>query len=142
MDNNNYQNNNYDYQNGQNFYNPQNDIQNFNQPNGYYEQPPAEPSGKAKAFGIVSLVCGILSIVGCFFTMELGIPGIIFGVLAKRASKEQGTVNKKANVGFILSIIGLVVGVIALIAYIVFLAVAVAKNPGTFHSIGSARNYY
>lgn len=140
MENNNYQNNN-DYQNGQNYnqpngnYEPQNNYQNLN-------QPITEPHGKAKAFGIVSLVCGIVSLVGCFVTFEFGIPGIVFGVLAKKASRQQGVENKMANIGFILSIIGLIVGAIALIAFIVFLVVIIFKTAGNASSYSGRYHYY
>ncbi len=131
------------YDNGQNY-----SAQSYQAPQyEYYEarvqfSRPEQPTGKAKAFGIVSLVCGIVSLVGCFTTFEFAIPGIIFGVLAKKAAKEQGVENKKANIGFILSIIGLILGIVGLITYIViyvlFIGAAVANSVSNSYEFSSA----
>lgn len=73
-------------------------------------------------FGFTAFILGILSIV-LFFTvfpsLILGILGIIFAVLQLRKGK-----NKLAIAGLVLSIIGLIVGIILVIQIVKIIALA------------------
>jgi len=73
----------------------------------------AEDPGKT--LGIVSLILGILSLVSGGFPAA-SVVGIILGNMAKKKSAEAGFANGSANIGVILSIIGLVVFVIVVVA--------------------------
>lgn len=89
------------------------------------QQPTVDP-GKgmgtaALVLGIVSLSVGILcsclfACLGGFIPLVCGILGIVFGVKASNTSKAAGFENKSAKVGLILSIIGIVMIVIFIIA--------------------------
>ena len=81
------------------------------------------PKNNSKAFSVTALVCGILSIVGafipvvCYFTLVLGIVGIIFGVKGRKTAPAGQT--GMATAGFVCAIIGTafsVVGVICVLA--------------------------
>jgi hypothetical protein len=60
--------------------------------------------------GLASLILGILAIV-CGGPV-LGIVGIVLGKQAKSEAQAAGMVNGMANIGFILSIVGVVLGAI------------------------------
>lgn len=81
------------------------------------------PSNNGKAFSITALVTGILSIVGafipvvCYFTLVLGVVGIIFGVKGRKLAPAGQT--GMATAGFVCAIIGTAfsaIGVICVIA--------------------------
>ena len=103
----------YDY--NQNAYQqPVYDYQNGNVNN--YGAPTAEgPTGAAKVFSIVSLICGIVSLITCCYSFIPGIPGLIFAIVAKAKYKGKNTM---ATLGMVFSIIGLVLGIIWAIIFI------------------------
>lgn len=77
----------------------------------------------AKTFAIVGLVLGIVTLVaswfwiGCFIAIATGIVGIIFSAKGKKGLQANGEKSALAVVGLILSIVGLVCGVIMSIVY-------------------------
>lgn len=90
---------------------------------GYGGQPP-----KASPFAITSLVLGIFGVFPCCTLLIFGIGAIVFGVLAKKEIAEsQGarTGAAMAQWGFILGIIGVVLGVLVWI-----LNIAAGFGPG------------
>ena len=48
-----------------------------------YSMPADAPTGAAKVFGIISFVCGILSMITCCYGLFTGIPGLIFAIVSK-----------------------------------------------------------
>lgn len=109
----------------------QNYNQNFNQSNqsynefnggnmNYVPQQPVKDPGHGLA--VAALVVGIVSLLTCCCCGALGIPvsiaGIVLAVLSKNKSN-TGTMETMAKVGFILSIVGLVLTVGYLIVYTV-----------------------
>lgn len=73
------------------------------------------------SFGIASVVLGILSIVFSSASgIILGIVGLIFSLKQKKRMK-----NSWSKAGFILNIIGIILGIIILI----YAAYAIANNP-------------
>lgn len=90
-------------------------------------QTPAEPAKlptSAKILGLISMICGLLSLVSCYVGFMYSIPALI---LASIASKQApGVPNGKAKVGRITGIIGIVVSVISFIAYIVLMSTGTA----------------
>lgn len=78
------------------------------------------PQPNTLTFGILSLVfCGIL-----------GILGIIFGAIGRKKGKEfiaqGGELAGSSKVGFILSKVGLILGIIATIVIAIYLIVFIA----------------
>lgn len=84
----------------------------------YYNQPTHKPYGQA--FAIASLVCGLLSItVGlCGIALPLGALGIIFAVFVRRKGKRTNSI---AQTGLILSSIGMTLGSLFLVLYLLFM---------------------
>lgn len=76
------------------------------------EGPAANLEGPAKTMGIISLVCGILSIIACCGGPLFGIAAIILAVLAKKKA-EPGVKNTMATVGLILGIVGIALGILS-----------------------------
>ena len=74
----------------------------------YYNQPTHRPYGQA--FSIASLVLGLLSVtIGCCgISLPLGALGILFALLVRRKGKQM---ESTARAGFILSIIGFIIGI-------------------------------
>ena len=119
----------------------------YNQANTDYSQQPYQPqpmnsympdngeviSGPAKAFSIVSLVCGIVSMVSCYIGFIPGIAAIIFSVLAKKRFSGKNT---KATLGLIFGIVGLVIATISVIVVCV-----IAANSGRGYSSSYYRYY-
>jgi hypothetical protein len=102
------------------------DQNNMNQDNNYQDntqnvQPiydaPVQPEKRNNVAAIVSLVLGILSILTCctcFGAIILGVAGIICSILSKKEGKSN-----LATAGLICSIIGIVLGTIYLILFII-----------------------
>ncbi len=67
-----------------------------------------------KAAGIVGIILGALSIVFCWvpFFFIAGIVGLILAIVSKKSFKEAGQTSPVPTVALVLSIIGLVLGVI------------------------------
>ena len=110
-------------------------YQQYNQTNPDYAQQPYQQNaynvaptdqvlaGPAKVFSIVSLVCGIVSMVSCCYGGFLtGIAAIVFSVLAKKRYTGKNTM---ATLGLVFGIVGLV---IATISAIVICIVGVADG--------------
>ena len=81
-----------------------------------YSMPADAPTGAAKVFGIISFVCGILSMITCCYGLFTGIPGLIFAIVSKSKFKGKNTM---AQLGLIFSIIGMALSVIWIIVAIV-----------------------
>ena len=98
---------------------------------------PANDPGKT--LGLVSMICGISSIVlsfSCclqfipvigslvsalsFLALPGGIAGLITGIIGSKKSSAYGCENGKAKIGIITSIASLVLGVISTIVIIIF----------------------
>ena len=102
----------YDY--NQNGYQQPYDYNAANQP--AYNMPADAPTGAAKVFGIISFVCGILSMITCCYGLFTGIPGLIFAIVSKSKFKGKNTM---AQLGLIFSIVGMALSVIWIIVAIV-----------------------
>ena len=113
-------------------------YQQYNQTNPDYAQQPyqqnaynAAPTdqvlaGPAKVFSIVSLVCGIVSMVSCCYGGFLtGIAAIVFSVLAKKRYTGKNTM---ATLGLVFGIIGLVLATISAIIYCAY----IVSNSGSY----------
>lgn len=72
----------------------------------------SQPTGYSNGTSIAALVCGILGIVGAFipvimyFTLALGILGIIFGVNGQKKAKTAKTTSGLATAGLVCGIVG------------------------------------
>ena len=81
------------------------------------------PKNNAKAFSITALVTGILSIVGafipvvCYFTLVLGIVGIVFGVKGRKTAAVGQT--GMATAGLVCAIIGTAFSAVGVICVLV-----------------------
>ena len=77
------------------------------------------PKSKGKVQSIISLVCGILSLLCCVipgFSFVPAIAGIILAIVAK---KKAGKFPVMSLIGLIASIVGIVIGAIYLILFAV-----------------------
>lgn len=90
---------------------------------------PTLPVG-AKVMGIISMVLGIVSLVSCYAGMFLAIPALILSSISSKQTPAF-VPNSKAKVGKITGIIGLILGIIWFIVYIVI--VARAASVGEFY---------
>lgn len=95
-------------------------YQNQGQPNNMGAQKPDTGELKTPGFGyaLVSFICSIASILGCatcygFAGIGLGVVALLMCLSAKRM--DGGLVNPMAKAGFLCSIIGSALGVIAMI---------------------------
>ena len=82
-------------------------------------QPQAEPAvlpTSAKILGLISMICGLLSLVSCYVGFAYSIPALILASIASK--KAPGIPNGKAKVGKITAIIGIVISVICFIAIV------------------------
>ena len=74
--------------------------------------PPAQVEGAGNNMAMAGLILGVLSIIGCCFSLPCGILGVIFSVVAlgrERPPGQPDTSHKSvALAGLILSIIGLI----------------------------------
>ena len=87
-------------------------CQDINSRNQYQKQ-----SEEKNGMAITSLVMGILSLVTCccgWIALVLGILGIIFAIL----SRGEDSMCSQAKAGLILSIIGVSIAILVIIAYI------------------------
>lgn len=86
-------------------------------------QPQAEPAvlpTSAKILGLISMICGLVSLVSCYVGFAYSIPALILANIASK--KAPGIPNGKAKVGKITAIIGIVVSVICFIIYVALVA--------------------
>ena len=82
------------------------------------------------------LVLGILAVV----LAEFGIPGIILGAIGRSKGKKYiqagGTLTGAAKVGYILSLVGLILGIVMTVVWIIYIIViAAAGANGAFNNI-------
>ncbi|MFJ3977078.1 DUF4190 domain-containing protein [Streptomyces sp. NPDC090021] len=74
----------------------------------------------SNGFGVTSLVLGILAVVGCitsFIAVALGIGAVVFGALGKgKANRGEADNGGMALAGIILGAIGIVLGLLMLVA--------------------------
>jgi hypothetical protein len=75
---------------------------------------------------MLALICGIISLVfGCIgFTGGLWAPivGIVLAVIAIVTGKKEKEIDSKANAGYVLGVIGIILCIISLIVAIVLVA--------------------
>lgn len=86
-------------------------------------QSQAEPAvlpTSAKILGLISMICGLVSLVSCYVGFAYSIPALILANIASK--KAPGIPNGKAKVGKITAIIGIVVSVICFIIYVALVA--------------------
>lgn len=86
-------------------------------------QPQTEPATlptSAKILGLISMICGLVSLVSCYVGFAYSIPALILANIASK--KAPGIPNGKAKVGKITAIIGIVISVICLIVYVALVA--------------------
>ena len=86
-------------------------------------QPQVEPAvlpTSAKILGLISMICGLVSLVSCYVGFMYSIPALILASIASK--KAPGIPNGKAKVGKITAIIGIVVSVICFIIYVALVA--------------------
>lgn len=69
-------------------------------------------AGKTK--GIISMVCGIVSVVGCY-SYGAGIVIAIVGLILNKQAKSSGYSGTPAKVGKITSVIGLILSIVGLV---------------------------
>lgn len=74
----------------------------------------------AKILGLISMICGLVSLVSCYVGFMYSIPALILANIASK--KAPGIPNGKAKVGRITAIIGIVVSVICFIVYVALVA--------------------
>ena len=86
----------------------------YQQGNVYNAAPAEGPTGAAKVFSIISLVCGIISVVFgcCGWGILFGVPGAVFGIISKA---KCGAKNPLALVGMILSFVGIGLSIIMIV---------------------------
>lgn len=91
-----------------------------------------------KTLGIIGIVLGGASIVFCWvpFFFIAGIVGLVLSIVSKKSFTEAGQTSPIPKVGLILSIIGIVLGVI--IGTIVLCAVCIVSSPEGQKAISDA----
>ena len=82
--------------------------QQYNMTQHIQPQPKSRDNG-AFGMGIASLALGIASIVFFWIGVVFGIPGIVLGSISKKREPEN---NNMANIGFILSIVGVALNIV------------------------------
>jgi len=91
-----------------------------------YQEPAAQSTveatatltGAAKILSIISMVCGLVSLVSCYGGFAPGIAALILSNMAFK--KAPGVPNSKAKVGKITGIIGIIVSALCFVGYIVY----------------------
>ncbi len=84
----------------------------------YHRQMPAKQDGNPETFGIIGMICGVISIPAAFSVflgLALGIVGIVCSAVARRRGEQTGT----ATAGLVTGIIGVVLSLIVLLGFIV-----------------------
>lgn len=86
-----------------------------------YQQPVYQPpvlTGAAKILSIISMVCGLVSLASCMYGFIPGIAALILSNLAHK--KAPGVYNKKADIGKTTGIIGIILGAICFVGYLIY----------------------
>ena len=104
------------------------------QPTGGFNQAP-DPgetlSGPAKVFSIVSLACGIVSMISCCWGGFLtGIAAIVFSILAK---KKYSGKNIMAMLGLIFGIVGLALATVFAFIFICSIVVSEGTSSSSYY---------
>ena len=91
------------------------------------------PASNTTAILVLGIVAAAVS--------ELGIPGIIVGAIGRKKAKahlaETGSLTGKAKVGSILAKVGIILGIIMTVVWLIdIIVVAAAGAAGAFNSIG------
>ena len=89
----------------------------------YYEDPiEVEQNEKPQkqVFGIIGLICGIVSLVSCYAGFPFAIAAFVMSALD---SSQNAVPTGRAKTGKILGIFGIIVSAISLIAYIVLVVI-------------------
>lgn len=126
-----------------NTYDPHYNAQQPAQPVQPVQQPQYEPynqnaypandevlCGAPKVFSIISLVCGIISLVTCYVGIPFGIVAIIFSCVTKTKFKGKNTMGK---LGLIFGIVGICIGIISI--GVLCCTVCVANGGGDYVNI-------
>lgn len=80
----------------------------------------------SRTLGIITLCIFWIPIFGLFGTLT-GVPGIVFGVLGKKAKTEEALYNAKK--GFITSLVGTILSIVWFISiYIAIIVIAIAAS--------------
>ncbi len=77
--------------------------------------PAAKDNSVGRAMSIVSLVCGIVSVIS-LSGISLGVIAMVFGIVAKKEGNQGGM----ATAGTVLGIVSLVMYVLFIVAYVLF----------------------
>jgi len=105
-------------------------------PTARYQPPPGDPGYEAASRGRpsllagVSLICGLLQVVGLFVLFSnilLAIPAVICGVIALRRLTTSGESGRG------MAIAGLVLGILGIIYFVVVIAAFVTVGTGNGH---------
>ena len=121
----------------QNFNNGSNNYQDYTS-NGQYQnsyQPQQEPPKQTNVLAIVGMILGIISILaGCcgWYSLFLGIPGIICSILARKHGKSG-----MATAGIVCSVIGIILGILMTV-----MAVAIVGILGSSPEYRELMQYY
>lgn len=90
----------------------------------YYNQPVSNQAQQPN-----TLVFGILSLALCSF---FGILSIIFGAIGRSKGnkfvRQGGTLTGASKAGYILSLLGIIFGIIALVSIVVIIAIAASND--------------
>lgn len=108
----------------------------------------AGPSGSGspkRVYGIISIICGILSVVcccACWLPIIFGIAAVVFGVLSLRDEPEAKTL---AIIGIVCGSIGGVIGIISVVMGGIFSAIGESLdnsiiNPDIFDDLKDIGN--
>ena len=111
----------------------------YSQPNGEpFAQPTYYPTDDAatasaikasKIMGIISMCLGIVGLVcACFGGFAYSIAALIVGSIAKKKAASVNHVDKKANAGYTMGLIGTIVGVIATTVFVIVYAAAIMQG--------------
>ncbi len=122
-----------DEQNYNNQYEQNNNYQNDTniQQYSYQAEGQPQPPKQSNVLAIVGMILGIISILaGCcgWYSLFLGIPGLVCSILSRKQGKSGMSV-----AGIVCSIIGIIIGV--LMAVMTYLVVAILATEPEFRQI-------
>jgi hypothetical protein len=102
-------------------------------------QPQVEVSAtlptSAKILGLISMICGLVSLGSGFGGFALGIAAIILSNIA--SNKAPGVPNTKARVGKVSGIFGIIISVLCWVVYILYfviLGMGLAMNTSSYYN--------
>ena len=108
-----------------------------------YQQPMYQPqieatptlTGAAKILSLISMICGLVSLASGLGGFALGIAAIILSNIS--SNKAPGVPNKKARVGKITGIFGIIISVLVWVVYICYfflLGVELGMETGAYYN--------